>query len=345
MNKRFKSSNKQGINSGVIVFLILVVIFFVRVILILGEERERGGFAYVQLLNFGMPIVEEQVYNEEAYAENDLSIKNLCLEALGVKNISGVGIINSEISLFNQGHSTIAGEKPPIAFNPFNLEEGSINKIETKAGPAYNPSLKKTLDNSKPEVLIYHSHSREAYANAGNIDSMDESNSVIGVGNALEKELEEKYGISVLHDKTDHSVVYDDSYSRSRETVTKQLQKYGDFKLIIDLHRDSSSNENAVKMNINGESAARLMFVTSQNVATYGSNKKIVDFMVDKSNELFPGLFRQTLEYKRGRGGFNQDLSGNSILLEFGSVINSVEECNNTVEYMGRLIAEYINTK
>ncbi|MGL4774089.1 MAG: stage II sporulation protein P [Clostridium sp.] len=343
MKGRMKSSSKPRINSGVVIFLILVVVFFVRVFLILGEDRERGGFAYVQLLNYGMPIVEEQVYNPDVYTENDLSIKNICLEALGLKEISSTGIIGGEVSFFNQGHSD-GGEKP-IALNPFNVGESSISKIETSSGPAYNPSLKKNLDSSKPEVLIYHSHTREAYNDAGNIDSNNDKVNVVAVGDALEKQLEENYGISVIHDKTDHSVVYDDAYKRSRETVTKYQQKYGSFKLIIDLHRDSSSNENAVKMNINGEPAARLMFVTSQNVSTYGNNIKVVNSMIETSNKLFPGLMRPTIEYRSGRGGFNQDLSNNSVLIEFGSVINTMEECNNSTEYMARVIAEYLHGK
>ena len=62
---------------------------------------------------------------------------------------------------------------------------------------------------------------------------------VVGVGDVLANELEENYGISVIHDKTNHCISYNDSYTRSGETVDKYLQEYGDFKMIIHLHRDS----------------------------------------------------------------------------------------------------------
>ena len=42
------------------------------------------------------------------------------------------------------------------------------------------------------------------------------------------------------------------------------LDKYGDFKLIIDLHRDSSENKNLIAANLNNQSLAKFMFVLGE---------------------------------------------------------------------------------
>ena len=51
-----KAVNNE-MNLVLTVMLILIVIFSYRVINILSSNKERGGFAYVQLLNFDMHIV------------------------------------------------------------------------------------------------------------------------------------------------------------------------------------------------------------------------------------------------------------------------------------------------
>ena len=48
------------------------------------------------------------------------------------------------------------------------------------------------------------------YYNPATKETANENDSVVGVGNALAKELEQNYGIATLHDKTNHSVSYDD---------------------------------------------------------------------------------------------------------------------------------------
>ena len=74
-------------------------VFYIRVIGILKDNKERGAFVYVQLLNIGLPIVENTVYDEGTYAENKLSISNVCLEALGLQNFTYEKILSKELSI------------------------------------------------------------------------------------------------------------------------------------------------------------------------------------------------------------------------------------------------------
>ena len=149
----------------------------------------------------------------------------------------------------------------------------------------------------------------------------------------------------MIHDKTIHDTSYNDCYGRSRETLQSYLNQYGDFKLIIDLHRDSSENRNAVATEINGESLARIMFVTAGNSERYYENVAIVNDFISIANRLFPSILRSTsiFEYDAGQRAFNLSLSDNVIILEDGSIANTAHEAKLTAKYVARIIAEYIN--
>ena len=62
--------------------------------------------------------------------------------------------------------------------------------------------LSLTTDNSRPQILIYHTHSQEAF-----IDSVegDVNDTIVGVGNRLTEILTDTYGYNVIH----HTQVYD----------------------------------------------------------------------------------------------------------------------------------------
>ena len=341
-NKKIKI--KPNINIGLVVLILLISILFIRLGNVLKENKERGAFAYVQLLNLGMPIIQSQVYDEGTYAENKLSIKNVCIEVLGLNNFNYRGIIQNEISFFSNMKDN--GSKEAFTFNPFQVSEDSISKLpannDSKNTQIYNPNLKKEINKSKPEVLIYHSHTTENY-NATEPESSDENTNVVGVGDVLASELEENYGISVIHDKTDHCISYNDSYTRSGETVDKYLKQYGDFKMVIDLHRDSLENKAATTTEIYGMSAAKIMFVNAENSTRYAKNKELTEKVFDKTGELFPSLPIKILTYHRGKNAFNQSKSDGCLLFEIGANKNTPEESKVTAQCMARVIAEIIN--
>ncbi|MCR4944816.1 MAG: stage II sporulation protein P [Clostridium sp.] len=342
----------HDINLIVIILLVLISIFSYRVINILKSSSERGALAYVQLLNFDMPLVENTIYDEGAYAENKLSVKRVCYEALGLSNINALAIVKNEVPFFkvddDMGLSSIVSKNH---IDPFSLDENSISKVESDKDPstavstsAYDPSLKKELNSAQVEVLIYHTHTTENYRETSG-DTTDERFNVVGVGDAIVDELQNNYGIATIHDKTIHCISYNDSYKRSNETVSAYLNKYGDFKLIIDLHRDSVDDKNSVTANINGENVAKLMFVTTKNSKRFSKNQALAEEFFNNANRLFPGLTRKIYTYNRGMNAFNQSLSDGSILIECGANVNTSEEAQKSGRYIARLIAEHINRK
>lgn len=359
-NQRTRKNGKLGINNknfsmGYLIIIVAFVIFIIRAINVVNNYNDPGGYAYVQMLNFSMPVVKTAVYDEGAYVENNLSLKNVALEAMGIRGINAFKIVGKEISLFSEmfGGSEISSSINKLT--PFSLKTESIAKMTdeeiaelNKVSAAYDPSLKKSLNNSKPEVLIFHTHTTENYSEREKLTTDTDFN-VSGVGDVLAKELEEGYGISVIHDKTNHSVVYDDAYSRSNETLKKYLNEYGDFKVIIDLHRDGVDSAKADRLkdvytvNMNNESLAKMMFVTAENSSRYPANKEFVDKMYNTAVRLFPDLIRETYVWSPGAFANNYSLSDNLILIEVGSNVNTAQEAKLTSKYIARIIAENLN--
>lgn len=338
---------KPKVNIGIIALLLCVILFAFRVYNVLKASDERGGYAYVQMLNFSLPIFEQQAYDETDYHESRMDLKNVCLEALGLKNLSYFSLVNNEISLFKQGFVAEDFSGSSITLNPFHLNDEWVSKAEvtnSQASSVYDASLKINLDHSKPRVLIYHTHTTEGYSD-GPSDTVDNSTNVVGIGDELTRILENDYGISVIHDKTNHYLSFKTCYEVSGKTVKSYLDKYGDFDLIIDLHRDGGPQKKTVTANINNEDVAKIMFVLGGNSQRYSKNKALVDELEGKARELFPQLIRQRTDYKRAKCGANLGLSDGSLLIECGGDANLTKEAMNTAKYIARLIAEHLNRK
>lgn len=307
-----------------------------------------GNIFYTNILNYCLPVLEQG--NNIGVSEHKIKLKEDILNALGINIHNPLSIIKKEIPML--ASTMNYGDAPLITFDPFNVKDESVVK-NSESKPNINTedsSLKKKLDPNKPEVLIYHTHTTESFA-PGSADSKDNSTNIVAVGDVVASELQDKYGISVIHDSTLHNDMYTLSYKRSRATVENYLKKYGDFKLIIDLHRDSGGNKESVTATVNEQKVARFMFVISKDRNNYGNNKPLVDRMIATANKLYPGAMRQTPTndyiwwYNHGSYHFNQDLRDNVILIEMGTENNTLDEAKNTAKIVARLIAEELNRK
>lgn len=129
------------------------------------------------------------------------------------------------------------------------------------------------LSGSAPRILIYHTHTTEAYfptsehtyAETSAWRTKDNTCNIVTVGERLTELLRGRYGISVLHDVTDHEPPkLATSYSRSVVTMEKYREEYPSITMFIDVHRDAYGNnpkEATDFITIDGKEVARLMFV------------------------------------------------------------------------------------
>lgn len=243
-----------------------------------------------------------------------------------------------------------AEESIDQAFSIFKVSENSLIKKENVKEEIskpiiYDSLLKKTLDENNPEVLIYSTHTTESYSDISpDGDTYDKQYNVSGLGELLAESLEENYGIATKHNDTVHNDIYLGAYDESRETLENELANYPDYKLIIDLHRDSvGDKKDLVTTSVNGETVAKFMFVDDLSVETIYENQKIMNEMISISNVLYPGLCRGTYDYETGSRHFNLDVSSNVVIIELGATCNTYEEARGTIKYLADIIAIYLN--
>ena len=217
-------------------------------------------------------------------------------------------------------------------------------------------SLKK--QSNKPQILIFHTHSQEQFADS---DQNQLDDGVIGLGEVLAKILHEEYGIGVLHNKGQYDVVQeklmrDGSYERMEPAIRKILQQNPSIEVIIDLHRDGIEKGKLVTT-INGKPTAKLMFVNG--ICKVMKNGKLTDLtslpnpylkdnlafslqMQLKANELYPGLMRKIYinPYR-----YSLHMLPKSLLVEVGANTNTVEEARNAMAPLAEILCEVLKVK
>ncbi|MCM8709559.1 stage II sporulation protein P [Clostridium sp. SYSU_GA19001] len=321
---------------------------------------------YIEVMKNALPLLKSMNLDEDDMAEADFSLTDKFLEMMGLDVNSPLSIVSREFNLIKDGDPKgIARDTTtPFTLNPFKLNENNIIKNTdvkttdsntpvdyTKIAEVYNAKLKKTLNPAKPEVLIYHTHTTESYKPYAANVSDDQSKTVVAVGDVIANELEKNYGIAVIHDKTVHNMVFNKSYARSGETLDKYLNKYKDFKVIIDLHRDGGPKKEDVTVSMHSSNVARLIFVEGPGNPNKDKNAALMKKLVNIGQSLFPGLIRPGNQgdygiYVHNNGTkFNQQKSPNALLLEVGSENNTLEEAKTSGVYVARILAEYINGK
>lgn len=213
-----------------------------------------------------------------------------------------------------------------------------------------NPKLEEVEKLEVPQaVYIYNTHQSEAYSG----DALEGYNIKPGVMMAsyIMQEKLAKNGIKadVMEDNiTDYlnlnNMNYSKSYEASRKFLTEALNKYKDYKLIIDLHRDSLPKDKSTVI-INNKSCAKISFVVGLDHKNSNQNMETANKLNEKIKIKYSSLTRGIIS-KGGAGSngiYNQDLSPNIVLIEIGGPENTIDEVLNTIELIAPIIGEYIN--
>jgi stage II sporulation protein P len=210
--------------------------------------------------------------------------------------------------------------------------------------------------NDQPEILIYHTHGGETYANnpAGNYHSDDKANSTLEIGSQLTKELS-KRGRSIVHNTTYHDLPeFVGAYSRSLKTIETMQAKYNSIDMIIDLHRDGRTLKtkedekkfhDACTANINGENVAKFLFVVGKKSPNYSKNLKLAQELTEFAESKYPGITRPVVSKGTGNGRYNQHKSDSALLIEVGGQMNTTEEAKASVKYIAEIIDEFLKQK
>ena len=205
------------------------------------------------------------------------------------------------------------------------------------------------LRGQDPKILIYHTHSTEAYTatasspyvQTGSFRTADPSKSVLAVGEALAERLRIQYGFSVIHDTTDHEPPsLKTAYERSEKTMRRYLEKYPSLILFIDIHRDASSDEKDYVM-VDETPTARLMCVVGQGIKyadkpDFDRNFALAVSLTENLRHIEKRLARD-VRVKTGR--YNQHIGQLSLLIEVGHNANTLEQALHAVPSLAESLA------
>ena len=214
----------------------------------------------------------------------------------------------------------------------------TINSSQLNADALLGKDLRLSHDASTPQILIYHTHSQEGYADSVEGDA---STTVVGVGDYLTKLLTEQYGFSVIHHKGEYDVGdRDHAYSKAGPALEQLLAENPSIEVVIDLHRDGVREDTRLVTTMNGTQMAQIMFfnglsrTTSTGDIDYLYNPNLADnlafsFQMQlKAAEYYPGFTRRI--YLKGYR-YNMHYCPKTLLIEVGAQTNTVQEAMNAM--------------
>ena len=196
-----------------------------------------------------------------------------------------------------------------------------------------------------PQILIYHTHSQEAFA-----DSVpgDVNTGIVGVGEYLTKVLTEQYGYRVLHHTGQYDVeTRDNAYSRALPEVEQLLAKNPSIQVVIDLHRDEVAQDTRLVTELQGRPTAKFMFFNGLSRTrktgdidylrneNQEANLAFSFQMQLKAAEYYPGLTRRI--YLKGYR-YNMHLCPRTLLVELGAQNNTYEEAINACDPLAHIL-------
>jgi stage II sporulation protein P len=316
---------------------------------ILDAEKEDVGRRYIDSV---FPAVSRSAdYESRAALSSDLKPADKAPE--GILNAQqSESIFKSMVGSMFPGAEVLdddlAEEDPGIIFDTApddpdterqgGAEENAGAKEQEPAG--ISPS---DADYTKPVVIIYHTHATESYqpVTEGNFHSLEAYGTVREVGHELAKALEAQ-GIQVNHDTTVHdSPSYNQSYTRSLETIKELMGSNGSNVYLIDLHRDAAAyiGNVAITTSVKNDTIAKFSLVVGTGNPNAAALRQFADQVIATAEEIYPGFGGRVIEkqYK-----FNQYMSDRHLLLEVGNNQNTIEEAKLTGRYFGDVMAKVI---
>ena len=202
----------------------------------------------------------------------------------------------------------------------------------------------------EPQILIYHTHSQEEYA-----DHLQNPEAVItGVGAYLQELLTAR-GYHVIHDTN----VYDlrngkldrsRAYTYALDGINGILQDNPSIKVVLDIHRDGVPEGMHLVKEINGKPTAQIMFFNGLSQTPEGP----IEYLPNPNREANLAFsFRLQLLAKRKYPGFtrkiylkglryNQHVRARTALIEVGAQTNTFEEAKNAMEPLADILDQVL---
>ncbi len=221
----------------------------------------------------------------------------------------------------------------------------TIDGNELNAQQMLAKDMKLQSGNEDVQILIYHTHSQEGYADSAPGDA---NSSVVALGERLTQLLTEQYGFRVLHHTGQYDVAdRDNAYSYAGPALEQILAENPGIEVVIDLHRDGVPDNIHLVSEVNGKQTAQIMFfnglsrTTKNGNIAYLANPNLADNLAFSfqlklaAEEYYPGFSRAT--YLKGYR-YNLHYRPKSLLVEVGAQTNTFEEAMNAMEPLADIL-------
>ena len=227
-----------------------------------------------------------------------------------------------------------------------------IGPDQLNADDLLSRSMKIEKQGDAPKILIFHTHSQEAF-----IDSVegDTDTTIVGMGKLLAERLN-ALGIPTIH----HPGVYDlingqldrsAAYEYAEAGVRPILEEHPSIEVVIDLHRDGVGEDTHLVTEVNGKPTAQIMFFNGLSRTkdngdiAYLPNPYIQDNLAFSlqmklaAEQMYPGFTRRI--FLRGYR-YSLHMRPKSLLIEAGAQTNTVEEMRNAMELLAVTLQKVI---
>lgn len=223
----------------------------------------------------------------------------------------------------------------------------SLTKEIFRPSEFLDKDMKITHDSSSPQILIFHTHSQEKFADSKD----DDSTSILGVGDYLTELLTGK-GYNVIHDRSVYDYVdgkldRSKAYTYAEQGIESILESNPSIEVVIDLHRDGVADTTHLVTEVDGRQMAKIMFF---NGISYSNVKGNINYLYNPYRDdnlamslqmhligeaYYPGFLRRNYinAYR-----YCLHERAKSMLIEAGAQTNTFEEVKNAMEPLADML-------
>lgn len=212
------------------------------------------------------------------------------------------------------------------------LDAGTVQSVFAHTDDAVMTAANHN-ESKKKLIAMYVTHSDESYVPSDGTQSIEGQGGIYDVARSFRDALQEK-GIDVILDESTHLPHDSGAYRRSRRTAERLLQKRPD--AIIDIHRDGIPNPDEYVTKLDGENASKVRLLVGRSNQNSEVNRAFAKQIKAVADKKYPGLIKDIFI---GKGNYNQDLSPNAILLEFGTHTISKERVLESTDVMADVVS------
>lgn len=209
-------------------------------------------------------------------------------------------------------------------------------------------NLTEIIVDSLPLIYIYNTFQTDKYLN--NYYSSYSINPVVTQASLILQEYLKKYNVNSIVEKNsvakmlkDNNIDYSLSYRGSRILLEQAKKENNSLEYFFDLGI-SDDKKDLTTTSIDNFKYARILFIVGTDNSNYQYNQKLAINL----NKLLEGFNKNLTRGISLRGGvgyhgvYNQDFSGNSLLIYVGGKENTIDEVNRSLKILAQVISDYL---